>query len=158
MTLNEKIDFLQNESFAILQHLSDDSAGLWGKMNARQMLEHLSDFYEVSVAKIIFPLVTPEEYLPKYREFLYSEKPFKENTKAPAEVLSEEPLPIRTNSMVQAKEALKGKVAYFFSYFQKQPSYKTLHPVFGLLSFDEWIMLHYKHVVHHFRQFNLLSP
>jgi oxepin-CoA hydrolase/3-oxo-5,6-dehydrosuberyl-CoA semialdehyde dehydrogenase len=157
MNLSEKADFLQNGSFLLLQNLSDDSTALWGKMNARQMLEHLNDFYEVSFEKIIFPLITAEEHLPKYREFLYSEKPFKENTKAPAAVLGEEPSPIRTASLQAAKDLLKQTVEYFFNYFQKDPLIKTSHPVFGALNYDEWVMLHYKHVTHHFKQFNLLS-
>ncbi|TXH28993.1 MAG: DUF1569 domain-containing protein, partial [Cyclobacteriaceae bacterium] len=36
------------------------------------------------------------------------------------------------------------------------PAKKTTHPVFGALNFDEWILLHYKHVTHHSRQFGLI--
>jgi len=32
----------------------------------------------------------------------------------------------------------------------------TLHPVFGELNFEEWILLHYKHVTHHLKQFGLI--
>ena len=156
MNQEEKSAFIQAEMFLLLQNISEKQIPLWGKMNAQQMLEHLNDFFEVSIEKIIFPLVTPEEYLPKYREFLYSDKAFRENTKAPASVLGEDPLPLRTTSIMAAKEKLQDTVHSFFEFFKTQPNNKTLHPVFGLLSFEEWVMLHYKHVMHHYRQFALI--
>ena len=125
-------------------------------MNAQQMTEHWTDFFNVSVEKIIFPLVTPPEHLARYREFLYSDKAFKENTKAPAEVLGEEPLPLRTATLQDAKDKLKKTVEYFFKYFNDEPEKVTLHPAFGMLLYSEWLMLHYKHVKHHLRQFNLI--
>jgi hypothetical protein len=157
MTQKEKQIFLREDMFAFLQPLSNQSTSSWGKMNAQQMLEHLTDFFNVSIEKLIFPLVTPEEYLPKYKEFLYSEKPFKENTKAPASVLGEEPLPIKTTSIEEAKNQLHKTVMAFFNYFEVTSAKQTMHPAFGMLSFDEWVMLHYKHVLHHLRQFNLVA-
>ena len=32
----------------------------------------------------------------------------------------------------------------------------VLHPVFGELNFEEWALLHYKHVTHPLRRFGLL--
>jgi hypothetical protein len=42
------------------------------------------------------------------------------------------------------------------AFFESNPHPTTIHPVFGPLSFDEWILLHYKHVTHHWNQFELL--
>jgi len=156
MTLEEKSRFISNNLFFLLANLSENSTPAWGKMDARQMLEHLNDFFEVSTEKIVFPLSTPEEHLPKYREFLYSEKVFRENTKAPAAVLGEEPLAWRNQTLDEALSQLKGTVDDFFGYFKTSSDKKTLHPVFGVLNYDEWIMLHYKHVMHHLKQFNLV--
>jgi oxepin-CoA hydrolase/3-oxo-5,6-dehydrosuberyl-CoA semialdehyde dehydrogenase len=142
--------------FLLIQPISEQSKALWGKMNVQQMLEHLTDFFNVSVEKIIFPLVTPEEFLPKYRQFLYSEKKFKENTKAPEEVLGEEPLPLRSASLQEAKDKLQKTVEYFFHYFETNVDKKTMHPAFGQLNFEEWVLLHYKHVTHHLRQFKMM--
>lgn len=139
-----------------LNDLAVGSTALWGKMNAQQMVEHVAAFFNVSTEKIQFDLVTPEEQLPKYREFLYSDKEFRENTKAPATVLGEDPLPLRYPSLEIAKEKLQHAVMYFISYFENAPGKKTLHPVFGLLNFEEWVLLHYKHVVHHYKQFGLM--
>jgi hypothetical protein len=152
----EKLQFLKEEMFILLQKLNEQAVPVWGKMNAHQMLEHLADFFNVSTEKIIFDLVTPPEHLPKYREFLYSDKQFRENTKAPQNVLGDEPLSVRQASFGAAKEHLEKAVDEFFNFFNINGNKKTIHPVFGALSFEEWVLLHYKHVRHHLRQFALL--
>ena len=152
----QKIQFLQKEMFDRLEALSADTSAKWGVMNAQQMTEHVADFFDVSYEKIIFPLAVPEEHLPKYRAFLYSDKEFRENTKAPASVLGDEPLPYRFGSLDAARENLRQSVSAFFDYFKSQPGKTTLHPAFGQLNFEEWVILHGKHVRHHWRQFGLM--
>ncbi|MEO7266366.1 MAG: DUF1569 domain-containing protein [Ferruginibacter sp.] len=149
--------FLETGMFPLLEVLNEDNNNNWGKMNAQQMIEHLRDFFMVSTGELKFDLAVPEEHLPKYLEFLRSDKPFKENTKAPASVLGEEPLSLRFNSLDEAKKALHLTVKHFFEYFEMNPGAKTLHPAFGNLGFDDWVLLHYKHVTHHLRQFGLMN-
>jgi hypothetical protein len=152
----DKAAFISNQLFISLQNLHADATPKWGKMNAQQMVEHLIDFIDLSVEKMHFPLAVPEEDLPKYKKFLMSEKQFRENTKAPATVLGETPLPVKLDSLDAAVLQLKISVADFFSFFAKYPDKKTLHPAFGWLNFDEWLMLHFKHTSHHLRQFELI--
>lgn len=153
----EKFNFLKNKFLPLLKNLPADAKGKWGKMNGQQMVEHVSGFFAVSYEKLKFPLVTPVEHLPKYKEFLMSEKEFRENTKAPDNVLPEEPTPLRNASMDEAIKALEKSVHYFFTYFSENPDKKTLHPVFGELNFAEWVQLHHKHVIHHLKQFGLIA-
>ncbi len=152
----EKLKFITKESMPLFKSLSADKKSKWGKMNAQQMIEHVSAFFYVSTEKIKFNLVTPTEHLPKYKEFLLSDKEFRENTKAPATVIGEETLPLRYASMEEALEKLTESIAGFQSYFNEDPDKRTLHPVFGELNFEEWVLLHYKHVTHHLRQFELI--
>ncbi len=152
----EKRLFVETGSFSFYKNLSADGPAKWGKMSAQQMLEHLGDFFEVSIEKKIFPLVTPEEQLPLYKQFLYSDKIFRENTKAPADIIGNEPLPLRTTNMQEAQLQLERTSHEFFKYFETHPDKQTMHPVFGLLTFEEWVLLHYKHIMHHCRQFSLL--
>ncbi|MDB5200017.1 MAG: hypothetical protein JWO92_1980 [Chitinophagaceae bacterium] len=123
---DEKKAFLKNELVLLLSKLKGDEKGKWGKMNAQQMLEHVSGFFKVSTGKIHFPLTTPLEHLPKYKEFLMSEKEFRENTKAP--VLPEEPLPLQYATMQEAKDDLTKSVEDFFEFFKDNTSKTTLHP------------------------------
>lgn len=151
----KKFDFILKEYVPLLKHLPAAAMGKWGKMNAQQMVEHVAAFFLVSTEKLKFDLVTPAEHLPKYREFLFSDKEFRENTKAPATVIGEDALPLRFANMNEALENLSAAIAYFESYFKDNPDKKSLHPVFGELNFEEWVLLHYKHVLHHLRQFEL---
>jgi hypothetical protein len=155
MEQNDRLAFIESGMFSTLQDLNETTLPKWGKMNAQQMVEHLNDFFSVSIEKITFPLSTPEEHLPGYRDFLYSDKIFRENTKAPAGVLGEEPLALRNADLAGASLQLQQTVKAFFEFFKERPRHKTMHPAFGMLNFDEWIMLHYKHVTHHLRQFHL---
>jgi DinB family protein len=151
----QKLSFLTSCT-SLLQTLPAEANGKWGKMNAQQMVEHVAAFFYVSGDKIKFELVTPIEHLPKYKEFLRSEKEFRENTKAPLTVLAEEPMPLRYNNINEAITDLKKSIDEFVAYFKNDPNKTTLHPVFGELNFEEWILLHYKHVQHHFKQFGLI--
>ena len=151
----QKLAFIKNDFFSLLGKITPESKANWGKMNAQQMIEHVAAFFKVSTEKIKFDLVTPEEHLPKFKEFLLSDKQFRENTKAPANVIGEEPLPLRYKSFEEAVEKLHQAVDHFEVYFKNDPHKKTIHPVFGPLNFDEWVLLHYKHVTHHLRQFGM---
>lgn len=151
-----KLDFIQHQFVLLLKNLPAITPGKWGKMNAQQMVEHVTAFFKVSSNRINFPLVSPSEHLPKLKAFLLSDKEFRENTKAPTSVIGEEPFPIRTNNMDEAIEALQQSIDEFVEYFKGDDYKTTLHPVFGELNFEEWVLLHYKHVVHHGKQFGLV--
>jgi Protein of unknown function (DUF1569) len=152
----KKWNFITKEYVPLLKNLPANTAGKWGKMNGQQMVEHIAAFFAVSAGKIKFDLVTPVEHLPKYKEFLLSDKEFRENTKAPASVIGEEALPWRHATMEEALGNLSKSIIDFEKYFKEDVEKKTLHPVFGELNFEEWILLHYKHVTHHLRQFGFM--
>lgn len=154
--MHEQQLFLQNKLIPALRQVQAAQAPLWGKMNARQMVEHLLDFFQVSTGKLCFPLVSPVEHLPKLRAFLMSDKPFRENTRAPVSVLGENPLPLRFETLEEALSELEAELQYFFQLNADEPAFTTTHPVFGELNFEDCVRLHYKHVTHHLRQFNLL--
>ena len=153
MTGEAKKSFLRNDVVQLMNAFAQDAKSNWGKMNIQQMVEHVTDFFKVSFEHITFDLVTPEEHLPKYKEFLMSDKEFRENTKAPESVLGADPVGARSSSLKEALEELQKSINSFFEYFQKDPLLTTTHPVFGPLNFEEWVLLHYKHVIHHLKQF-----
>ncbi len=150
----DKTLFVKTEFLRLVENLNGKEIGNWGLMNAQQMVEHVTDFFKVSSNKKSFPLITPMEQLPKYKEFLLSNKEFRENTKAP--MLPKEPAEIRNVSMQLAVDELKNEIENFHLFFKNNAEIKTLHPVFGELNFDEWIQLHFKHTQHHAKQFGLI--
>jgi hypothetical protein len=151
-----KLDFIQHQFTKLINNLAADAVGKWGKMNAQQMVEHVTDFFNVSAGKIHFDIITPAAHLPKYKEFLLSDKEFRENTKAPAAVLGDEPLPLRNGTMQEAIAGLQKSINAFIEYFAADVNNTSSHPVFGVLNFEEWVLLHYKHVTHHGRQFGIV--
>ena len=149
----EKENFIRTKLVSLLQKLKNDEPARWGKMNVQQMIEHFTDVMMSASGKIKLPVVTPADRLPRLREFMFSEKPFKENTKSP--VLKEEPAPLKKNTKEAAIGKLQEELIYFFEAFENAPGLKTINPVFGELDFDGNIQLLYKHPLHHLRQFGI---
>jgi Protein of unknown function (DUF1569) len=152
----EKLHFIQHDFIQLLSNLQAAATGKWGKMNGQQMVEHLSFIFSASSGKIKTTLAIPEEFLPKAKAFLWSDKEFRENTKAPAGLIPEEPQPLQHATMDAAIAELKEEVNYFVDYFQHNPGITTMHPAFGALNFEEWVQIHHKHLVHHLKQFELM--
>lgn len=149
----EKENFLRTKFIGYLQRLDPATTAKWGKMNLQQMVEHFTDVVMVASGKTKMQVAVPPEKLPLYREFMMSEKPFKENTKSP--VLPEEPLPMRKHTIQAAIGKLQEELIYFFDVFDKNPGMKTVHPAFGELDFNENIQAMHKHAVHHLKQFGV---
>jgi hypothetical protein len=152
----EKFNFISKECMPLFRTLSAESTGKWGKMNSQEMVEHVSAVFVISAGKIKMELATPEEHLPKYLEFLYSEKQFRENTKAPDQLIGETPMPLRYSNIEEALDKLEESIEAFISFFKEDADKKVMHPAFGLLNYKEWVLVHYKHVTHHLRQFALM--
>jgi hypothetical protein len=154
--MKEQLDFLKSEYISIIRSADAALTPKWGKMNFQQMTEHVTAFFKVSTQKLKFDLVSPAEHMPKLKEFLMSEKQFRENTKAPSSIIGDEPFPVYHASPEAAVAALEKEVNYFFHFYETNSAATAVHPVFGELNFDEWVRLHFKHVTHHLRQFGLL--
>ena len=153
--ITNKAAFLRNGFIPLMQQLRPGAKGKWGVMNGQQMAEHFIDALCIANGKLLLPPVTPEEQLPKYREFLLSEKPFKENTKSP--LMSEEPQAIKYASMEEVIVKLQKELDYFFIVFENNLHLKTCNPIFGYLNYEENIQLLHKHATHHLKQFGLIE-
>lgn len=152
MTIGKE-NFLRSRLIPVLQRINPDRVPQWGKMSLHQMIEHMADVVRVANGNLTMDLVTPVERLPLYREFMMSDKPFKENTKSP--VLPEETLPLRTRTVQAAIGQLQEELIHFFLVFEKNPTLKTMHPAFGELDFNENVQCLYKHSLHHLHQFGV---
>jgi hypothetical protein len=98
-------------------------------------------------------IMTAPDNLERMREFMMSNKPFKENTKNP--LMGEEPAALRYNTVQGAIGALQQELICFFEAFEKNPSLVTRNPFFGYLNFEQNLQLLYKHAIHHLRQFGV---
>ena len=151
----EKENFLRTRLISLLQQLNPATPPIWGKMSVQQMIEHF-DGNGVRIASgrtRVDNVITPTANLPKYREFMMSEKPFKENTINP--LLETEPVPIQFRTVQAAIGNLQQELIYFFEVFEKDPMVITRNPIFGDLNFEENVQLLHKHALHHLRQFGV---
>lgn len=151
----QKINFLKNELIIHLQKLSAEEKGEWGVMNAQQMVEHLSDAFRNYNGFSSKKILTPAEHLPRMKEFIMSEKPFKPNTKNVE--MPEIPSPAKNHSMTEALNELKVSINDFFSYFENEENKVITNMFFGELNFEESLQLLHKHTIHHLKQFRLTN-
>ena len=156
--MNAKLTFLLTTFPALLRKLDPSTKGLWGKMNVQQMIEHFAgDAVRNASGRLkIDHMMTPPENLERMREFMMSNKPFKENTKNP--LMGEEPAALRYKTVQGAIGALHEELIYFFEAFEKNPGLITRNPFFGDLNFEQIVQLLYKHALHHLRQFGVEPP
>ena len=151
----EKENFLRTKLVRYLQQLDPATPPRWGKMNVQQMIEHFGgDVVRNANGRLkIDTIITQQENLQRMREFLMSEKSFKENARNP--LMAEEPAPLRYKTVQAAIGALQQELIYFFEAFEKDHSFVTRNPFFGDLSFEQSVQLLYKHALHHLRQFGV---
>ena len=117
----EKENFLRTKLIPYLQRLDPGTAPKWGKMNVQQMIEHYAgDAVRNANGRLkIDTIITPPEDLERFREFMMSDKPFKENTRNP--LLSEEPALPRYKTVQAAIGALQQELIFFLKRMKRIP-------------------------------------
>lgn len=133
---------------ARLGKLQPGSPRQWGKMSASQMLAHCANALEVAsgdkprkqalIGRIFGPLA---------RKKMLGEEPFGKNSPTdPTFVIRDE------RDFEGEKSRLRGVLDRFCD---RGPDHagKQTHSFLGRMSGDEWGVLMYKHLDHHFRQF-----
>ncbi len=149
-------DILQPETFQrLISRLTPETTPAWGRMTAQHMVEHLAQTIRMSNGKKQFLEVRiPPEQVPVRYAFLWSDQPLPRNIgAAPAE----QPLPpLRYASLPEATSALEEELSLFEAYFQEHRAATFIHPLFGALTYQDWVRFHQKHFTHHFTQFGLL--
>ncbi|MGZ5189856.1 MAG: hypothetical protein ACXWCZ_02490 [Flavisolibacter sp.] len=152
----DKIDFLKKRFLSILKQIPSDTPPTWGKMTLQQMIEHFTDYVRIASGKTVFTdIITPAENLERSRDFLMSDKPFRENTPNP--LMPQVPAPVRNPSAEHAIKELKKEFDYFFTVFEKNNLKVTRNPFFGDLNFDQNVHLLHKHAQHHLKQFGVIT-
>jgi hypothetical protein len=93
----EKEEFLKHKLISLLRQIPSDTPPHWGKMSLQQMIEHFADSVRIASGKTVYTdFVVPEEQLQKFRNFMLSDKPFRENTVNP--LMPEVPAPVKNRT------------------------------------------------------------
>src|SRR4051812_595655 len=138
-----KAAFLKNDLLKRLKAIAPSEKARWGLMNVQQMIEHLSSSFRQANGKSLHTIVTPADQVDKYKSFMMSDKPFKENTKNVQ--LPDTPFPVKHSTLNEAYAELELEINDFFKVFETEPNKIITNPIFGHLNFDEWVHLLHKH-------------
>jgi hypothetical protein len=151
----EKENFLRTKLVTYLQRLDATTKAQWGKMSVQHMVEHLGgDAVRNANGRLKFDtILTPPDKLAAMREFLMSDKPFKENTNNP--LMGGQLASLRYITIQAAIGALQQELIYFFEAYAKNTEMVIRNPFFGDLNFEQNVQLLYKHSLHHLRQFGV---
>ena len=151
----DKVDFLQHRFVSMLKQIPSDTPPKWGKMTLQQMIEHFADYTRIASGKTPFTdIMTPPGNLQRMRDFVMSDKPFRENTPNP--LMPEVPAPVRNPSVEEAIKELKNEMDYFFTVFNKNNLRVTRNPFYGDLNYEQNVQLLHKHALHHLKQFGVV--
>lgn len=148
-------DFFRARVPAIIDAVKGNEPAQWGLMNVHEMLEHLLFPLNFALMDPEMVTLTPEEKLPRQREFLVSEYGMPKNFKTPLLPL-DKTLPLAYPELEDAKQTLKDTIQRFLEVINAPDFTTKAHPVFGPLNKEQWLIFQYKHFSHHFRQFGLL--
>lgn len=148
-----KAEFIQFEFPRLLADINPATPPAWGKMSLQQMIEHMSDSVRIANGRDLKDCVTPAEHLPRMRDFMMSDTPFKENTVNIQ--MSDTPEPCRFERVEDAIGELQQELNEFVDVFGEDKMKTITNPFFGDLNFEQWVQLLHKHALHHLRQFGV---
>lgn len=134
-----------------LQKLSPDSQKQWGKMTVSQMLLHCQKPLEVAEQKLQVKRGLISFLFGKMMKakLINKGESFKQNLPTAKEFIVDTDVDFE-----KEKQTLKNMVEDFGARGQSVIVMET-HPFFGNMTPEEWGILFYKHLDHHFTQFSV---
>ena len=150
------IDITNRQAFqSLLNQLVETTEAQWGLMRSQHMIEHLTTTLKMSNGKKELPQrYSDEEAKAAKAAFIYTDAEMAKGLKTPT--LPEVPGAFEFPTLEIAKEKLIAELDDFENYFKLHPNATNVHPRFGPLNYNEWVILHNKHFLHHFKQFGLV--
>lgn len=142
------------EMLAVLSRLTPNQKPLWGKMNAQEMVEHLSDMLMMSRGTGDFTIDVDAETIARRQQFLLSDKEMAKNIAVP---FTKDIIELRHDELELALDEFADEWMNFTEYYENNPSASVIHPYYGDLGFNLWLKMHDKHFMHHFKQFGLIE-
>lgn len=134
----------------LLMTLDTETQPVWGKMKARQMVEHLAEEVKWTNGKFSATCErSPGDAAGSKQRMVYTD------AELPRNIYWEDlPEDYRYPTMQAAIDQVITELEDFDAYF-KTPGLTTVHGGFGPLTYQEWVIYHGKHFTHHLKQFGL---
>jgi hydroxymethylglutaryl-CoA reductase len=137
-----------------LSRLSNSNKPLWGKMNAQEMVEHLSDMLMMARGTGNFTIDVDAETIARRQQFLLSDKEMAKNIAVP---FTKELIELSNDELELAVDEFTDEWLNFIELYENNPDASVVHPYYGALDFNLWLKMHDKHFMHHFKQFGLIE-
>ena len=137
-----------------LSRLSNSNKPLWGKMNAQEMVEHLSDMLMMSRGTGNFTIDVDAETIARRQQLLLYDKEMAKNIAVP---FTKELIELRNDELELAVDEFTDEWLNFIELYENNPDASVVHPYYGALDFNLWLKMHDKHFMHHFKQFGLIE-
>lgn len=149
-----KEQFLREGFVSALRTIDPAAQPLFGKMNPQQMAEHMAEYIRLGYGNpVVAEIFYTEDSLEKLRQFILSEKPFKDNTPNP--ILGNTPRPCVFSDYAAAVTDVERAVDELFRAFEQNRELTVASPFFGRLDYPMTVHLLDKHARHHLRQFGI---
>ena len=133
-----------------VQRLTPESSAQWGRMNAPQMVAHLTDAIRMASGELpTAPKNMPLLRYPPMKQLVLYCLPFPKGAPTAPELLARKPGSGRWRSASFATSSTSSCAA------GPLPRSRGRHPVFGRLSGKAWGTLVYRHMDHHLKQFGV---
>jgi hypothetical protein len=131
-----------------LERLAPDTIPRWGKMNAPQMVAHLTSWARMAGGELTTKTIpVPLRYFPLKQLVIYW-LPFPKGVPTAPELIARGP-----TDWAAETAALRAHIGSFAT--EDKKAEWPLHPAFGKLTPRAWGVLCYRHIDHHFRQFGV---
>ncbi|GER60733.1 DUF1569 domain-containing protein [Patiriisocius marinus] len=137
-----------NEIQNRLNNLNENADKQWGKMTAGQMAHHCQLPFNVMLEKVDYGLKPNFLVNLFFKKSMYSDKPWRKNLPTAPSFKEQEP-----RDFAKEKAALSALITEFGT--QRERNDWKPHPAFGKMTKEQWGKMQYKHLDHHFRQFNV---
>ena len=134
--------------------LETDSTAVWGDMNAKQMLFHLIQSSKMMHFGNTIILIK-EKHIKQSIAFLYSDKEIKKGLVVPKDIGLNFDKDINQD-IEELKKELINSTNTMIVFLNKNINFKAIHPFFGELTAEQWLLFQRKHFTHHLNQFGLL--
>ena len=146
--------FFTSTLFDSLENLKADSKAEWGTMTPNKMIKHLIQSNKMMHLGIT-TLIIKEKHIEKSIAFLYSDKPISRGIEIPKDIGYNFEDGISEN-IKELKSELINSTNIMDNFLTENTNFKSIHPFFGELNSEQWLLFQRKHFKHHLSQFDLL--
>lgn len=136
-----------NEIKKRLKNLTENSPRVWGKMDHAQMLTHCQFPLKIGIEnKDVKTKWNP--FMRFFKSMLYNDRLWRKGLPTSSQLKITD-----VRDFYKEKERLEELVDTFYKLKDREEW--NSHPLFGSFSREQWGMMEYKHLDHHFRQFGI---